>query len=175
MKLGSLPWWVNPWPIARNARSQLALNRALVRELDDQVKMKTAAETRCAYLEGELRSAVGAAGGALSSQKPDWILVGIPRPGRGVRVWASRELSGTAFDMTPVDEPPPRWQIKATMAQALTVDEADYGAAMAKITMIWRNWDRAQEEKTVVRPASPRLRELDQGRQITPGRPAIGK
>ena len=44
--------------------------------------------------------------------------------------------------MTPMDQPPPRWVIKATMAQALTVDEPDYGAAMARVTGIWRNWDR---------------------------------
>lgn len=155
-----VPWWLFPWPQARRTRQHILLNKAMMRELELQARWLRERDQRIddlcetadqdietiARLESELRKATGTVTGALSSQKPDWVLVGIPRPGRGVRVWASRELSGTAFDMTPLDEPPPRWQIKATMAQALTVDEPDYGAAMAKITVIWRNWDRAQEK-----------------------------
>lgn len=127
-------------------------------------------DDRVAYLEAELRRLAGPQGAALSTQKPDWVLVGIPRPGVGVRVWASRELAGTSFDMTPMEQPPPRWVIRATMAQALTVDEPDYGAAMARVTQIWHNWDREQEASArahaVPRPAVTRgQRSLPSGPQ----------
>jgi hypothetical protein len=106
-------------------------------------------------LEAELRRLAGTERGAmLSTQKPDWILVGIPRPGVGVRVWASRELAGTSFDMTPMDQPPPRWLIKATMAQALTVDEPGYAEAMAKVSAIWANWDREAASQARAHPVS---------------------
>jgi hypothetical protein len=161
----SVPLWLWPWPQAKRTQAQIALNKTLVRELEQQARIVALKDEVIAtrdetirILGYELRSAVGAQGGALSSQKPDWVLVGIPRPGLGVRVWASRELSGTAFDMTPMDQPPPRWVIKATMAQALTVDEPDYASAMAKVAAIWKNWDRSQEKTYDPRPS---MRELE--------------
>jgi hypothetical protein len=172
----TVPWWLWPWPQAKRNQAHIALGKALTRELEQQAadyeqRIDDLCETArqdmatIAHLEGELLKATSTVTGALSTQRPDWVLVGIPRPGAGVRVWASRELSGTAFDMTPMDEPPPRWQIKATMAQALTVDEADYAVAMAKISTIWQNWDRTAREETHTADAGrPRLRELDQGR-----------
>lgn len=179
----NVPWWLFPWPQAKRAAAHIALSKAFTRELEQQARVLLDRDRRIddlcetarqdiatiAYLESELRKATGTVTGALSSQKPDWVLVGIPRPGRGVRVWASRELSGTAFDMTPMDEPPPRWLIKATMAQALTVDEPGYAEAMAKVSTIWANWDRASQEKHTADVGRPKLRELDQGRPGLPG------
>jgi hypothetical protein len=147
--------WRWPWRTRQQLRKVIS---GLTDELTDRERRitdlcETAAQdqTTIAFLEGELRRLSGTQHSAmLSTQRPDWVLVGIPRPGVGVRVWASRELAGTSFDMTPMDQPPPRWVIKATMAQALTVDEPDYGAAMAKITEIWRNWD-AEAARTEAR------------------------
>ena len=136
-----------PW----KTRAQLAdVVRLLTDELTDRERRigelcttADADQQTIAFLEAELRRLAGTEHTAmLSTHKPDWVLVGIPRPGRGVRVWASRELAGTAFDMTPMDQPPPRWKITATMQQALTVDEPGYAPAMAKISEIWANWDR---------------------------------
>jgi hypothetical protein len=150
-----------PW----RTRRQLAdVIRLMTAELTDRERriseLCTTAEqdtATIAFLEAELRRLAGTERGAmLSTQKPDWVLVGIPRPGVGVRVWASRELAGTSFDMTPMDQPPPRWKIAATMAQALTVDEPDYGAAMAKITEIWHNWDREAARTEARAHAVPR-------------------
>lgn len=160
-----LAWWLNPWREVSRLRKAVDYhaadaerlnegNESLARKLQDS-------EITVAYLEAELRRLAGTEGSAmLSTQKPDWVLVGIPHPGTGVRVWASRELAGTSFDMTPMEQPPPRWVIRATMAQALTVDEPGYGEAMAKITQIWHNWDREQATSArahaVPRPAVTR-------------------
>jgi hypothetical protein len=163
-----VPWWLRPWGEVLRLRRAVDYHANEADRLAEgnnslAAKLRVQSET-VLFLEAELRRLAGTERGAmLSTQKPDWVLVGIPRPGVGVRVWASRELSGTAFDMTPMDQPPPRWKITATMAQALTVDEPDYGAAMAKVTQIWHNWD-AEAARTETR-AHPVARP-----QVTAGR-----
>jgi hypothetical protein len=89
--------------------------------------------------------------GAPSSQRPDWVMVGIPRPGVGVRIIASRQLSGTSFDMTAMEDPPPRWVIRAIMEQALFVDKSTYQIAIMEIGQIWANWDRQAAADTRAR------------------------
>jgi hypothetical protein len=153
-----------PW----KTRAQL---RGVIRLMTIELEMRDQALAEALRRADDLASQVrrlqgGTGANAPSSQKPDFVLVGIPRPGAGVRLWASRELAGTSFDMTAMDDPPPRWMIRAVMAQALAIDKPTYPEAMAQMATIWRNWD-ADRATT-----SARSQGTVRG-QITPGQGSL--
>jgi hypothetical protein len=151
---GRLPWWMRPWgafiSLRRSHMHELAVGEARTRLLHY-------AESEVSRLQAEVsRLSLGAGSGMPSTGEPDFVLVGVQRPpGMGVRVIASRKLAGAMFDMTSMEDPPPRWVIRATMAQALFVDKPSYPEAIAHIGTIWANWDHGRETRTDPPPGKP--------------------
>ena len=135
-----LPWWLRPWGAFRSQRRGLIA--AHVNEAH-QARIINEQDIRIDSLMAEIRRLrLGSGEGMPSTGEPDFVIVGVQRPaGMGVRVIASRKLAGVKFDMTAFDDPPPRWVIRATMAQALFVDKLSYGEAIEHIGGIWANWD----------------------------------
>jgi uncharacterized coiled-coil protein SlyX len=115
------------------------------------------AHRRVASLRGQLAAAVTDAktsGAALSTAAPEFVLVGIPRgPGLGKRLMACRDPVVTAFAMTEMNDPPPRWKLGAILERLLVIDKPTYGEALNHMATIWGNWDR--DEKTAIASASP--------------------
>jgi hypothetical protein len=80
-----------------------------------------------------------------STGKPKFVMVGIDRPGGGVRLYASREIperelrwglaTGQYGDAT-------GWHIDAEMRHTLIVDGATWGQAFGRVFEIWENHDR---------------------------------
>src|SRR5690348_16439033 len=94
-----LPWWLRPWGAAIS--SQRAFVVAHLNEIQ-QAKIIREQDRRIDGLNSEIsKLRLGSGQGMPSTQEPDFVMVGIPRPGAGVRVIASRKLTGTKFDMTP--------------------------------------------------------------------------
>jgi hypothetical protein len=94
-----------------------------------------------------------------STGKPKFVMVGIDRPGGGVRLYASRDIperelhwglaTGAYGDAT-------GWHIDAEMRMTLITDADTWGAAFARLFEIWENHDRnnaieeAQGDKAVL-------------------------
>lgn len=161
------PWWLNPWRECARLGQRIGdlcetaeMDIATIRTLED----------RLAEAERQLRNLQGAQtpeGALPAGGQPDFVLVGIPRPGLGVRVLAARDMAGTRFGMTDAQDPPPRWKIMATLVQPLFVDDQDYGRALARVREIWANWEReAAAHREAIEPGPS-------GRQHGGSRPAI--
>lgn len=104
---------------------------------------------------------------------PEFVLIGIDRKGAGKRLIASRDLPGAALGMTAMDDPPPRFQIRAVLARTLFIDKPTYSEAMARMAEIWRNWDR--DERAGDTRVTDRHRRLERGQpQIDPPMPREG-
>lgn len=152
----SLPWWLNPWRERRRLLADLAHWR------DEAMHMQQAANRHIATIDeqaGRLRELARqlriaatqpGSGQALigweqqGGAKPEFVLAGVDR-GRagGKRLYASKDLGGTAFGMTEMSDPPPRWKLSTAMERMLTIDKPTYGEALAHLMRIWSNWDRA--------------------------------
>jgi hypothetical protein len=59
---------------------------------------------------------------------------------------ASQDLGKTAFGMTEMNDPPPRWKISSVMANMLIIDKPDYPQALARLFEILANQDAAKAE-----------------------------
>jgi hypothetical protein len=143
---GKLPWWLDPWMAYLGACRSLAHADILA---EAQAKIIREQDRKIDSLNAEIRKLrLGSGQGMPSTQEPDFVMVGIPRPGMGVRVIASRKLSGTKFDMTTHPSRPggsePVWTIRALMERALFVDKPSYPEAVAHVGTVWANWDRAE-------------------------------
>ena len=144
----SVPWWLNPWREARRLRQSA---EGYEQRIDDlchttQMDIETIAELEreIRSLRGKLAAAVTDArtsGAALVTGTPDFVMVGTPRQG-GKRLQVSRDITVTAFAMTEIDDPPPRWKIGAIMEQLLVIDKPTYSECLAHLATIWANWDR---------------------------------
>lgn len=142
-----LPWWLSPW-------REVRLRTEAMDSLSDQVARLTGIEaglmTERARLSGQLEDAQrrlrqlhgGTPEGVMASP-PEFVLVGIDRGAAGKRLIASRDLPGAAFGMTGMDDPPPRFQIRAVLARPLFIDSPDYATALDRMRAIWMNWDKA--------------------------------
>lgn len=159
----ALPWWLNPWRERKRLleavdyhaqdahRMDLSITRlaAELREAQivigrletDRIRAERAAE-QAGRMVTQLQGGTGMS--ARSTQSPDWVMTGIPRPGIGVRVIASQQLGQLRFDMTAMDDPPPRHLLSAVLEQALFVDRPTYSEAIAEVGRIWANWRKDQ-------------------------------
>jgi hypothetical protein len=90
-------------------------------------------------LDARLRSSTGDQHG---NAEPEFVIVGLDRPGQGKRIMASRHLTGTVLTMTDMSDPPPRWKVTAALGQMLIIDKPGYGDALLHMGTIWRNWER---------------------------------
>lgn len=177
MRIPELPWWLNPWGAVRGYR---AANLRLLGQLDDWRK-RSAENSRAAAhhektireltdelaksnrhilrLRGQLSAAVTdskTSGSSLTDVLPEFVLVGTPRANGGKRLMVSRDLNVTAFAMTEMDDPPPRWKLGVILEKMLMTDAPTYGEALAHIAKIWGNWDRDEAKN----PALPHWNKL---------------
>jgi hypothetical protein len=103
----------NAQRMARASSALLARNESL----DTRVALLTARK------RGEAEMGWEAPGLAV----PQWLLLGVDRKdGRGVRVYASGSLASATFGMTPQDDPPPRFQVRAVLGETLVIDKPTY-------------------------------------------------
>lgn len=174
----NLPWWLNPWREVRR------LNDAAVRADYSLARMSGRLDEMCETARQDIATietltgrnaelarqlAVAADAGPRSGKalvgweqqggaRPEFVLAGVDR-GRagGKRLYASKDLGGTAFGMTEMDDPPPRWKLSTAMERMLTIDKPTYGEALAHLMRIWSNWDRAGRPalEGAVRPPQP--------------------
>jgi hypothetical protein len=152
-----IPWWLNPWRETAQLRQE---RDALTRQVDNLLDDVTYAQEQSARLLQLVDQLRADPGGTPSTGKVEFVLVGIDRMGAGKRLIASRELTGTRFDMTAIHEPPPRHVIKATMERALFIDGLAYSDAMDQLRTIWANWER----EDAAAANRPRLRAVDEGK-----------
>ena len=132
-----LPWWLRPWGAYISAHRAFVV--AHLNEIQ-QAKIIRKQDRDIDDLKHEIRRLrLGSGEGMPSTQEPDFVIVGIPRPGMGVRVIASQKLGGVRFDMTPMGEQP-EWVIRAQMGQALFADKPTYPEAITHVLTIWQNW-----------------------------------
>jgi hypothetical protein len=138
-----VPWWVHPWKTIRVLRRWNERQAGMIRDLGETVSQQ---RTEISGLKRRLSGLLAAGPVTVSAQVPstgnvEFVLVGIDRTGQGKRLIASRKLGQTVFAMTEPSDPPPRWKIGATMAEALFIDKPGYDAALEHMAVIWRNWD----------------------------------
>lgn len=149
-----LPWWLNPWREVRVLRWQRGEQEIRIRRMAELVSEMSDNVTR---LKGHLAAAERQLRGnlhtATADQKPEFVLVGIDRgPVLGKRLIAARDLPGAELGMTAIDDPPPRWQIRATLDRPLFIDGPDYATALDRMRAIWANWDKAATGGLPVEP-----------------------
>jgi hypothetical protein len=114
-----------------------------------------------------------------STGKPKFVMVGIDRPGGGVRLYASRDIperelrwglaTGRYGDAT-------GWHIDAEMRRTLVTDADTWGQAFGRVFEIWENHDReaAQaeiEDSRRLRIGDSRRKAADHRYEVD-GRPA---
>jgi len=141
-------WWLNPWREARRLRQSAEGYELRIHDLcrgrDVDARKIAELEREIRSLRGKLAAAVTDArtsGAALVIAGPEFVMVGTPRQG-GKRLHVSRDITVTAFAMTEIDDPPPRWKIGAIMEQLLVIDKPTYSECLAHLATIWANWDR---------------------------------
>lgn len=86
---------------------------------------------------------------------PEWVMAGVDVPA-GKRLYASRELKGSAFAVA-VDENwnGDGWHLTTTMQRMLVITKPTYAECLAELMTIWQNWDNAGKELPA-RPAGGR-------------------
>jgi hypothetical protein len=155
------PWWLSPWREVRRLR-QLVFDAnvsgmRLTNEKNALISEVTTLNERNYELARQLRIAAVPAAGTGSALvgweqqggvKPEFCLVGVDRGAAGgKRLYASRDLGGTSFGMTAMDDPPPRWRLATAMERMLTIDKPAYGECLAHLMTVWANWARSEHEQ----------------------------
>jgi hypothetical protein len=87
---------------------------------------------------------------------PEWVMAGVDVPA-GKRLYASRELKGSAFAVA-VDENwnGDGWHLTTTMCRMLVITKPTYAECLAELMTIWQNWDNAGRELPAARTGSGR-------------------
>jgi hypothetical protein len=87
---------------------------------------------------------------------PEWAMVGVDVPA-GKRLYASRDLKGTAFELA-VDAHlnGEGWHLETVMRNMLVITKPTYGECLAELMTIWQNWDNAGKELPAARTGSGR-------------------
>jgi len=153
-----LLWKTHSWRLRPYANFHL-LSRAASRISDDNERLMGKLE-ECARRERRLQAEVRALKAAPPSKavsrtalgRPEFVLIGTDRDGRGKRIYSSRDIGRAGFGMTEMTNPPPRYVIDAIMENMLVLDAPDYGQAMDKMSEIWKNRERdaAAKAKSVI-------------------------
>jgi hypothetical protein len=96
---------------------------------------------------------------AVSTGHPKFVMVGVDRPGGGVRLYASREIPERELAFALAQDQygtATGWHIDAEMRHVLIIDKPTWGEAFAHAFMIWENADReaarelARQERAAV-------------------------
>lgn len=87
---------------------------------------------------------------------PEWVMAGVDVPA-GKRLYASRELKGSAFAVA-VDENwnGDGWHLTTTMQRMLVITKPTYAECLAELMTIWRNWDNEGKELPAARAGGGR-------------------
>jgi hypothetical protein len=82
---------------------------------------------------------------------PEWVMAGVDVPA-GKRLYASRELKGSAFAVA-VDEQwdGDGWHLTTTMCRMLVITKPTYAECLAELMAIWQNWDNEGRETSAER------------------------
>lgn len=148
---------LHPWrTIARQHERIGGLNDAILAQqrLLDQRAARLDAQQR------EMRLAAGTAGFSVGWEQagavtPEFVIVGTGRGSQGgVRVYASRELAGTAIRLVPDPDAPQalasavsgKWKLEAILGRAIVSNEPDRDKAVEHVMTIFRNQERAESE-----------------------------
>lgn len=101
--------------------------------------------------------------GQAGQLSPEWVWVGVDVPA-GKRLYASRHLKGTSFELA-VDEHlnGDGWHLATVMQQMLVITKPTYSECLADLMRIWRNWENAGRELPAGQSGSTRA-------AVTPGR-----
>lgn len=136
-----IPWWLRPFTqykaLLRKHTAHLNKCAALIQAEQDEIRRL---DLQVTSLQRELAAAHALPGGMPSTATPEFIFIGIPRPDGSKRLWASKDLAGTAFTMTDDMAGGAKWKIGAIMANSLTTDGDSYGECIEKVLTIWANW-----------------------------------
>lgn len=166
MRLPSrLPWWLFPWPAYRTAKATIALQDALLaschRANSKLLARNEELDRRVSQLHGPMeRDVIGLQAERMfgyeqpGTDRLDWIIAAADRgQGRGVRLYASAQLAAVSFRMTAEDDPPPRFQLRATFGRTDVVDRADAQDALVRLAAMWAARDGAPDLLRTIRPA----------------------
>lgn len=146
-----LPWQARPWHAYRTQRAETALYRASLASCQAAnsalVRRNEELDRRLTALHSPLeRDVIGMqAERMFGYESPGtdslaFVIAGADRGnGRGVRLYASSALAAVSFRMTPADDPPPRFQLRATFGRTDVVDRPDYHQAMWQLERMWRS------------------------------------
>lgn len=149
--LRRLPWWLVPWSAYRTSQAALRLAQAdaqsMARANSCLLLRNEELDARLACLHGPLeKDVIGLqAERMFGYESPGtdslaFVICGADRGnGRGVRLYASSQLAAVSFRMTPEDDPPPRFQLRATFGRTDVVDKPDYPQALAQLDAMWRS------------------------------------
>jgi hypothetical protein len=90
----------------------------------------------------ERRTSGGYSGSNPAGAGPEWAMVGVDVPA-GKRLYASRHLKGTAFELA-VDAHlnGEGWHLETIMQRMLIITRPTYGECLAELMTIWQNWER---------------------------------
>jgi len=83
---------------------------------------------------------------------PEWVMVGVDVPA-GKRLYASRELKGSAFAVAAQEHSytADGWHLTTTMRRMLVITKPTYAECLAELMRIWQNWENEGREL----PAAP--------------------
>lgn len=95
---------------------------------------------------GQRRGTPGYAPRRAGELDPEWAMVGVDVPA-GKRLYASRHLKGTAFEVA-VDAHMngEGWHLATVMQRMLVITRPTYSECLAELTRIWQNWENEGRE-----------------------------
>jgi hypothetical protein len=139
---GERPVTWNPWRECRRLRKDLvAAHRLGQRLLAESHRLHADLRETERRLAEYLVQPGGAPEGRVDTGTPEFVMVGLARPDGTKRLIASRMPGVLAFGMTDYTDPPPRWQVHATLPNAAFIDKASYSGATAHLFEMWANAD----------------------------------
>lgn len=91
-----------------------------------------------------------------SDGQPKFVMVGVDRPGGGVRLYASRDIPPGRLNwgQRDTDSYAVAWHVEADMVSVLIIDKPTWGEAFARVFEIWENHDREQQRGAEVQQAA---------------------
>jgi hypothetical protein len=107
----------------------------------------------------------------VSTGKPNHIMVGVDRPGGGVRLYASRDIPERTLRWALAQDQyftGTGWHIDAELRQVLIIDRPTWGEAYAWAFEVWANQDRAAAEAKAVIDSYSTKHELTKTQKTLP-------
>ncbi len=143
-----LPWQLAPWSRVRYLEQLTAQYRSANGQL---LRRNEELDRRVSQLHGPLqRDVIGMQAERMfgyespGTDRLEWVIAAADRgEGRGVRLYASSQLAAVSFRMTEADDPPPRFQLRATFGRTDVIDQPTPQAALAQLARMWAGRDGA--------------------------------